>query len=113
MGLSAQAIADEVAQVATVIVENTPPADDYAQSLTFPQGYFGREVIERVEVVWGLRRVTVPNVVFEINFNLNQFPPFAEGVRRSLVSAMRPFWKSRGCVPQDTPEGIVVLLGSG
>jgi hypothetical protein len=109
-GLSAEAIAEEVAQVAAVIIENSPPPDDYVQSLTFPQGYFGREVIERVQIIWGLCRIAVPNVVFQIHFNLDKFPPFADSVRRSLVSAMDPFWKSRGCVSYETPEGIVVVL---
>jgi len=83
---------------------------DYAPSLMFPLGYFEREVIERVEIIWGVRRVAVPNVVLKVDFNLDKFPAFAESVRRSLVSAMKPMLEGRGRVCQHAPEGVVVIL---
>jgi hypothetical protein len=108
LGLTAKEIAEEVAQVASVVMADT--TDDYAPSLTFPLGYFEREIIERVQIIWGLCRVAVPNVVLQIHFNLDKFPPFADSVRRSLVSAINPLVKGRGGVCQDAPEGVVVIL---
>jgi hypothetical protein len=110
-GLSAQEIAEEVAQIAAVIMKDAPPPSEYAPSLMFRQGYFSREIIERVEIVWGLRRVAVPNVVLKIDFNLDKFPLFADCVRRSLISAMGPLLEGSGRVCQATPEGVVVILG--
>jgi hypothetical protein len=109
VGLSAREIADEIAPVAAEIMADT--TGDYVPSLTFPLGYFEREVIERVEVIWGVRRVAVPHVFLTVDFNLDQFPPFADCVRRSLVSAVTPLLESSGRVCQDSTEGVVVLLG--
>jgi hypothetical protein len=106
--LSAKAIADETAQVAAVVMADA--AGEYVPSLTFPLGYFERKIIERVEVIWGVRRVAVPNVVLKVDFNLNKFPPFADSVRRSLVSAMNPMFEGSGRICQDSLEGVVVVV---
>ena len=82
-------------------------------SLLFPLGYFEREVIERVEIVWGVRQIAVSLEILELDFNLDEFPPFTERVRSALISTMGPFLKGSGRVCQRTPEGVVIVLGQG
>jgi len=74
-------------------------------------GYFEREVIKAVEIIGGVRRVAAPLEIFKIEFNLANFPPFANEVRRLLHVEMAPLLKGSGRILQDTPEGIVIVLG--
>ena len=41
-------------------------------SLLFPLGYFECEVIERVEIVWGVRQIAVSLEILELDFNLDE-----------------------------------------
>ena len=108
-GLSADDIAKDLANgVASLAIESSP--SEWCHSILFPQAYFEREVIETVEVVGGIRRVTVPFELVKINFNVLDLPPLAYEVRRLLRLKMLPLLEGSGRFIKETPEGLVIML---
>jgi hypothetical protein len=108
--LSAFEIAKPVAEHAAVLALSSA-LDEWCHSILFPLGYFEREVIETVEIIGGARRIAVAFELVRINFNLNNFPPLANEVRRLLHVEMTPLLKGSGRVIENAPEGLIVVLG--
>jgi hypothetical protein len=88
----------------------TSACGEWSHSIIFPLGYFERKVIETVEIIGGMRRVAAPFELVRIDFNLNNFPPLADEVRRLLHMEMTPLLESSGRILEDTPEGLVIVL---
>ena len=108
-GLSAKEIAEPIADGIAALALNTQPSE-WCHSIIFPLGYFEREVIKTVEVIGGVRRIAVPLEIVRIDFNLSDFPPLANEVRRLLHVEMAPLLKGSGRILEDTPEGLVIVL---
>jgi len=108
--LSAEDIAISIAAGIGELALNAQP-NEWCHSILFPLGYFEREVIKTVEVIWGVRRIAVPLEVVKIDFNLSNFPPLANEVRRLLHVEIAPLLKGSGRVLEDTSEGLVIVLG--
>jgi hypothetical protein len=107
--LSAEDIAEDIAGGVVALALNTQPGE-WCHSILFPLGYFEREIIKTVEIVGGLRRVTVPLEIVRINFNALNLPPLALEVRRLLHLKMLPLLKGSGRILKNAPEGLIVLL---
>ncbi|MGA2055467.1 MAG: hypothetical protein ABSG88_09170 [Bradyrhizobium sp.] len=108
--LSAEEIARSIAHGVAALALNTQLSREWCHSILFPLGYFEREVIKTVEVIGGVRRVAVPFEIVRIDFNLYNFPPLANEVRRLLHVEMTPLLKGSGRILENTPEGLVIVL---
>jgi hypothetical protein len=84
----------------------------YSTSLLFPLGFFAREVIETIECVIGIRKVTVPNELVYVDLGLDgsNAAPFQKVLCFLARLEIREFIEGIGeVVFRETEKGFVIL----
>lgn len=101
----------EFADIVAKVAANAVPNQEYCSSFLLPRSLFEREVIEAMEVGWGIRRAATCGELIRIDFDVSDFSVGALDIRKIVRMYVAPLVECFGGVVQDTSEGLVVLSG--